>query len=738
MSNSQQITGPLRESLIALAVLTLLAVPGDTRAQCEIYSDGLQWVGSETVSPLSGPIYFEIHDEMLYGSALDGTTRTFIVTDLSDPDNPLPLGQVAVAGVTWETTYDLAADHVYFAYNNKFGIIDVSNPSSPSQVAEISSPTISKDVEVGLPYAYFASDGATGGVQIYDVSDPTNPVHVADSPDFAAQQVALIDTYLYYTANSSFHLGVLDVTNPASPAVAWDEVGQPFVSLAVEDDLLMVGVRDFGVRIYDISTRTAPVLVGSLETPFFPSRIMLREGTAFLESIAHDGYGSAVAVLDYSDPTSPQIVGVAENDLVAFDLLGDEIWTSDGSAVLSRFGGAEFTNPQPLGPPITLDLPTVAVDVAGDYVYVGTAFFSGFTIVDASDPANLFVAGAYESGRVVDLEVQNDIAYVSDEAGFFIVDVSDPSNPVELSEVDDGIRRRHIVVDGNLAYVVSGNGGFQIYDVSDPTSPSLLGFDFLPIQDVAVDGEQLIVLGNQLIVYDVSDPTNPTQTASTSFTGTASNIIWHGTTAYATGSVFLHTFDLSDPGTPVWLGRTRLLDAGTRMAISADRLYVAVTSGGVHVYDLTDPMAPTLLGFAHPGGSCIDLDLSADGDDLFTIAADIGLFAFPVDCGPTTSAPDESADTDPLSGHNLRLTPNPTSSGTHIQWRVSDSQSVQASIFDAQGRRVWKETRQAAGGQVRFHWDGLGQDGAPRSSGVYYVRLDGEEAEAVSRIHLVR
>ncbi len=72
----------------------------------------------------------------------------------------------------------------------------------------------------------------------------------------------------------------------------------------------------------------------------------------------------------------------------------------------------------------------------------------------------------------------------------------------------------------------------------------------------------------------------------------------------------------------------------------------------------------------------------------------------------------------------FRAAPNPTSSGTVIDFVMPADGSAKVEVFDLSGRRVRTlMDGPAQGGVTSVHWDGLGENGARLSPGAYFVKL---------------
>jgi len=79
---------------------------------------------------------------------------------------------------------------------------------------------------------------------------------------------------------------------------------------------------------------------------------------------------------------------------------------------------------------------------------------------------------------------------------------------------------------------------------------------------------------------------------------------------------------------------------------------------------------------------------------------------------------------DDLLPLSFRIFPNPFGgAGTWIEYALPSDQSVEASVFNVQGRRVrtLASGHQAAGKQ-RLYWDGRNDRGTDSGPGVYFLR----------------
>lgn len=83
--------------------------------------------------------------------------------------------------------------------------------------------------------------------------------------------------------------------------------------------------------------------------------------------------------------------------------------------------------------------------------------------------------------------------------------------------------------------------------------------------------------------------------------------------------------------------------------------------------------------------------------------------------------------------------PNPFRTQVHLRYGLPEEQHVRLQVFDTLGREVaLLHDGEASTGFHEHVWDGRDRSGAPVASGVYFVRLQAEEATLTESIVRVR
>lgn len=145
-----------------------------------------------------------------------GVGPRLVILDIDDPARPGMAGQTEVlAGIVRRVAVD--GDYAYLADGaNGLRIIDISDPTAPSDAGPYDTAAVAAEVVVVGGLAYVAD--VVSGLHIIDISDPTNPTEVGnlDFPDII-EGIAVVGHHAYVTAYRGADLRVIDIASPAVP-----------------------------------------------------------------------------------------------------------------------------------------------------------------------------------------------------------------------------------------------------------------------------------------------------------------------------------------------------------------------------------------------------------------------------------------------------------------------------------------------------------------------------------------
>ena len=508
---------------------------------------------------------------------------------------------------------------IYITYGKKFEIIRFSPSFSPETLGETDLPMPARGMAVSGNSAYLANDRA--GLIIIDISDPSNPSEVGYYPTPTAYDVDVSGKYAYVACKErgEYGLGIIDVSDPEAPA----EVGSCGISYDVRS-IRVVGKYAYlaGVgrtlRIIDVSDPENPFETGYYKNYSSPARA---EGIAISGKYAFTAefYDGGMRVIDISNPENPFMVGYLGyyNWPWAYDVAvrGNYAYFAHGFA---GFKTIDISNP---ADPVEAGMYSIHghscnIALSGKYAYLANGS-GGLKIFDISKPGSLSLSGSYGTGdqprKVV---TSGNFAYIADwRQGLMIVDISDPSKPAKASFVDTGYKTLDVAIQENYAYLAV-EIGLRVIDISDPYNPFKVALcwhnNLYDAVTVSISGDYAYLgnLEDGFIIYDVSDPSNPVEVSHPYSYGSVWDIAIADNYAYvADGHSCLTVFDISNRSDPFIAGRYNPwgIDCAYEVTLSGKYAYIATGSTGLWVFDISDPSDPDVAGYFDTPGNATDV-----------------------------------------------------------------------------------------------------------------------------------
>ncbi|MCC6357922.1 MAG: hypothetical protein IT450_04205 [Phycisphaerales bacterium] len=372
-----------------------------------------------------------------------------------------------------------------------------------------------------------------------------------------------------------------------------------------------------GFCVYDVSDALAPVLVGqcTLSGPW-AARLVVHDDVAYVST------GTVTAVVEVSNPMSPQQVGA-------------------------------------------VDAPLSDAVIDGDWAYVVSGHFSagGLRVLDVSNPLAPVLVTTLAAGSGWQVSLRDHRLYIASSNGVRIFDVSNPAQPVQTGAALTGVPIGGVAIDGETLCATAGWNGdgslsssLWVMSLANPTAPEYVAFHEMQGWEtgpLTIADRVLYVQGSQTGVrlVDISNPALPRPlTVFNELDAGVTGVSVTTTAAYiSTAYAGLLVADISNlPGYPIrgelpeitdWLDSPVLLEdraygleAGSRLKIwdtsdlgNAALLSETATPGawalnvsggrayvfgdGFKIFDVSDAAAPTLLGtLPELNGFSIDVD----------------------------------------------------------------------------------------------------------------------------------
>jgi len=427
--------------------------------------------------------------------------------DVSDPGDPQLLSryymQKCNGGIDVANGYLFMGDHG--RSDEALWKYDVSDPYN-IQFDEALYPNMDAwTVRIDGSLGYLCAKDS--GLQIFNAFYPTGMIPLGNYAVYGElQNVELQDDYAYLSVEGA-GLTVVDISDPANPIVMANDGYQYVVNLAVQDNYAYIAQSFFGFRITDISDPGNPTIIKSFNTPGDTWDLSVRGDYVYAATDT-----SGLQICDISDPHNITCVGYYNDiyfgghEAYSIDVVGDYASLGDRTGMVI-IDISDPTDPKPAGEKFYTSGMVREVKVRGNYAYLADAG-CGMQVVDISDPALPVQAGVFDELCDVpcDIALYGKYAYIANGAcvgcEVKIVDVSDRAN-MTLAGVYEtpGECVNGIATDGQNIFVADAFG-FYILDV---------GIDYI-CGDVSGDGELNLLDAVYIVNYlykGGEPPTNP-------------------------------------------------------------------------------------------------------------------------------------------------------------------------------------------------------------------------------------
>lgn len=326
-----------------------------------------------------------------------------------------------------------------------------------------------------------------------------------------------------------------------------------------------------------------------------------------------------------------------------------------------------------------------AAEVAGDMAYLAVGS-SGLQLIDVFDRESPALSGIVDTpGKALDVLPDGDRVIIADECeGLLVADVSDPSTPVLVTDAafttyGDATDLAKV---GDLLYVAYKEcpiddeefpafGGIYILNVEDPDSPIEIANLDLGVRghavDVTSDGATAAVgfytfngASSGVMILDVSDPTNVSLDAIPELTVSKLNdVTVSGTTAYVASDNGFTTIDISVPSNPVLQSVTPVGVGGQVKDVAVQGQFAVAATGSfgsaVPIFDINASSTPIFLDYLdfNPLSGNSGNDIAMD-DEYIYLGANfwffVGRYVPFIDTG---GVPPTVAITSPLPGKEM-------------------------------------------------------------------------------------
>ena len=492
-------------------------------------------------------------------------------------------------------TFTSQGDYAFAANTFGFIIFDISDPINPVEVAQEQTDGVSTNISVAGDYAFICD--SQGGLLVYDISNLENPQFTgAFNPPGVIRSVCPHGDYLYACAED-YGLQIIDYSDPYSlELVDILYIGGETHEAVVYDDYLYVTIGEAGLAVMDIYNPEEPQLLMTWNTVGGNTRglaLFPNEG-----KLAMSDEENGIYYLDLAVPNIPEWqFTVSLSPWLAVDVVGGEDY---GVGCYINQGLQSFNLQGDTLDFYQLGWSCGPIHLHDDLVYACRD--SGFSIISCESPDSMYSAAEITFlGEALDIEIYNDIAYVTRGDGeLSVLDISDPLNPIEVETVSSGGNAIDAIFspDSSYLYISNYDSGVYAFSLADPWHPLLMG----AAPTISDSGAQFFEMSEGFLylsvysygyhVYDISDPANPqlinyNLDHITEFWDIA--ITEDGQHMFAcvyTGELMVYTIYSADS---IVYEYTNLdFEVPSDMVIKGDYAYIADFNAGLYVADISN------------------------------------------------------------------------------------------------------------------------------------------------------
>ncbi len=362
----------------------------------------------------------EFHGDIAYIAC--GTDPIVHIVDFSDPLNPVFLSEFETGIDAWNV--EIKDDLLYCAAGGGLlCIADISDPQNPTQIgqycdqapgyASCTCPVREVKVKDNQAEVYMN----LRGFQSVDIADPVNPLLEGMYELYFINRI-FRQRNLAYVAGKRNGLRIIDISTPTEPEelsyVITD--GQAF-DVVVRDNIAYTAVDTAGVQIFDVSNPHEISELGAYSDIYTAG--MEAKSIEVTGNLAYVGDQQGLQILDVSDPDKPVALGRCDTPARVRDLVVRDTIAYLAAHTLVTASIADPENPYVIDALVGLCADPYEVELYGQYAFIvqGSICMSrSIMAVDISDPANLQVAGCYDTpgDEVVGFDMEGRHLYAGD------------------------------------------------------------------------------------------------------------------------------------------------------------------------------------------------------------------------------------------------------------------------------------------------------------------------------------
>lgn len=444
------------------------------------------------------------------------------VVDVSNPSTPQIVGELAFPSTDpFYLNLAKSGNYLYlFPYEGNFAVVNVSNPTNPTQVRLVNGTTAGGVVVGNRLYTAEAANG----VGMWDITQPDNPTRIGSvgaGTNIRRITAASGKLYALKTANPPLRLYIYDLSNPDSPTQVGTYDTERVAGLAAGGNFVFLSGYERGTEVVDVSTPSAPTSVRVLtyndvrNTDPASGKVLI-QGQSILALYDPTTQGTATQMYPYPIAVVQQgttVFYAEEQRLTALDITNPSTPAMRGTALLplQRSSGTDLA---------LIGSGRVAVALNGTlHIYEQSG--NSLNLLFQDDPGGVASPGFSDRIRLSNAA----LAMITRQSQIQIYDISNSASPQRAGTIMPATAKFDI--ENNTLYMATAStpSSLKVYDLTDPSNPVQLASVSLPqtqfIYDVAAGNGYVFTTdwNGNLALVDARVRTSPQVVGSYSLSG---------------------------------------------------------------------------------------------------------------------------------------------------------------------------------------------------------------------------
>lgn len=394
------------------------------------------------------------------------------IYNVEDPTIPNLTGELTIQTTSLRKIF-VEDGHAFIIESpNQFRIIDVSVPSSPSQLTWANTRNLPNDLIVSHNLLYIYTDS---GFEIYDISNPQSPRRISEMYITGGIRSATITDSFVYAVGYIDSLYAIDIRDPYHPNLYNSySVPDSCIGINAKDGYAYLANREGGLVVIDLSKSTSSYRYG-FKIPNRYYTFSVYNNYAFLPDLK----GNLWVIRNIrSNPTLVKSIHVIEAGIWDTYISNGHLFLSDIHGTIWAFEILDPSNPVLLDS-LSLGGSNTLIFARNDTIFAVDGI-NGLSILTlASGSLRLIVSQNFNyRASPSDIYLVGNYVYVTDIAnvGIWIGNVRNVFHPhwvtfqylYSPTEIPTGI-----FVKNNLAFVTTYSGKLWILNMTNPRNPQL-------------------------------------------------------------------------------------------------------------------------------------------------------------------------------------------------------------------------------------------------------------------------